>query len=103
MGAWHWLWAHLVELTGSGNANSKAYLFWSGFAGDLTLFGAAITFYLHHTCHTPWCPRIRTFPAADGAFRLCHKHHPELYGRRPTLELMHARHDHLKKERSPHA
>lgn len=71
----HWIW----------------YNFWSGWAGSFFV-GTIVyftLFYWHRTCHHSWkCLRLGKYQAADGLFKLCHLHHPDLEGRRPTGELI---------------
>lgn len=50
---WHWI-AHILGLD---NASGPWYLFWSGFFGDITIFGGGILLYFHHNCHEIGCPR----------------------------------------------
>jgi hypothetical protein len=79
-------------VTGSRNETGGWYGFWSGFAGGVRVFewfviGALL--YWHHTCHhSPWCLRWGKYPAAGGLFRLCHRHHPDLDGKRPHADLI---------------
>jgi hypothetical protein len=63
----HWL--------GLDNASGAVYLFWSGFFGDLALFGGAWAIYHKHNCHYPGCPRIGKH-VVDGT-PYCTRHHPE--------------------------
>lgn len=45
---------HLIRLLGLNSANSKWYLFWSGFGGDiseLAILGYVITWYRQHKSH----------------------------------------------------
>lgn len=46
----HWL--------GLDNAAGPLYLWWSGFFGDLAIFGAVGIFYWKHSCHQRHCLRI---------------------------------------------
>lgn len=72
MAIWHWL----LIVTGTHippGQYSPWYNFWSGFAGDLTLFGAIFALYYKHNCHVPKCPRIARH-TVDGS-PYCTKHH----------------------------
>lgn len=52
------LWWWLQHISGTDAPGSRAYNFWSGFAGDIPLFVGGISLYLHHNCHKYRCPRI---------------------------------------------
>lgn len=47
----------ILTVTGVNNTGPW-YNFWSGFAGDLTIFGAIFALYYKHNCHVKGCPRI---------------------------------------------
>lgn len=64
----------LGHVFGLDNASGPWYLAWSGFVGDLSLLGAAVTLYRKHNCHQPRCWRIGRFP--DGEWHVCGRHHP---------------------------
>lgn len=64
---YHWL--------GLDNASGAPYLWWSGFFGDMTIFGAAVGIYYKHTCHDPHCFRIGKHVYEGTPY--CTKHHPE--------------------------
>ncbi len=75
-----WLQVH----TGTINESGPYYGFWSGFGSDLEEFGilggiAAGVYQLvkKHNCHEPGCWRVGQYPAADGQFMLCYRHHPD--------------------------
>lgn len=73
----HWLAVHL----GLTNASGGWYLAWSGFVSDIeevSLIGAALAVWKAHTCHVDGCWRIGRHPAADGQYRLCRVHHPDV-------------------------
>lgn len=101
---WRFLVIHLSQETGTSSSNSRAYDFWSGFGSDIgeaTLIVAVAGAWRHVNCHTPRCWRLGKHPAADGIYKLCRHHHPELAGKgRPTLESIHAHHRRLKEERT---
>lgn len=48
----------LLHVTGIDNTGGKWYAFWSGFAGDLFIFGGLAGFYHKHNCHISGCLRI---------------------------------------------
>lgn len=66
----------LAHLLGLDNASGGWYLWWSGFFGDVTVFGAVIAFYLHKNCHSPRCFRIGKHVYEGTPY--CTKHHPTL-------------------------
>ena len=98
----HWLQVH----TGTVNEPGPYYGFWSGFGSDLEEFGilggiAAGVYQLikKHNCHEPGCWRVGQYPAADGQFMLCYRHHPDYQGRKPTHELIERLHrEHLERQ-----
>lgn len=86
----HWLFHPLI---------GRGYQFWSGIAGcfiSLGLLSGGITAYRHINCHAPWCPRRGVHPTADGQFRLCRKHHPDLPDEKPDLRLIYKMHEEAK-------
>lgn len=88
---WWWVEIH----TGATNESGAYYGWWSGFASDLgeiTLLGGAWLLYRKHNCATPGCWRIGKHPTADGTFILCKHHHPDLMGKKFSLEEIHAHH-----------
>lgn len=103
-GIWHWI-VHVMGVDlGVRYGKWVWYNFWSGIAGSF-LVGMVVyllTFYWHHTCHgSRWCFRWGKFPAAGGVFRLCYRHHPDLNGERPHLQLIHRLHrEHQNREYS---
>lgn len=68
----------LLYWLGLTSPASAPYLFWSGFAGGVSLFGGALMFCLRHTCHVPMCFRIGKFGLPDSPYHLCAKHHPDV-------------------------
>lgn len=74
-----WL-AHVAGLT---NLSGPWYGFWSGFAGDLPLFGGLWLLYRRHTCHARRCWRLGLHHIDGTHFTVCHRHHPEHHGSRP--------------------
>jgi hypothetical protein len=102
----HWLQVH----TGIVNESGPYYGFWSGFGSDLEEFGiiGAIGAALYqlvkkYNCHEPGCWRIGQYPAAGGQFLLCHRHHPDYMGKKPTHELIERLHrQHLANQTALH-
>lgn len=99
-------WPHVRDeffvLTGNRDEAGGYYGWWSGQAGGLQIFEWAalgVLLYWHRTCHaSPWCLRLGKYPAAGNLFRLCHRHHPDMDGRRPRLDLIHRLHrEHLER------
>jgi hypothetical protein len=87
----HWLQVH----TGTVNEPGPYYGFWSGFGSDLEEFGilgavgaAIYQLVKKYNCHEPGCWRVGQYPAADGQFLLCYRHHPDYMGKKPTHELI---------------
>jgi hypothetical protein len=84
----HWLAVH----TGTVNEPGPYYGFWSGFGSDLSMFAASIAALRHLNCGAPRCWRLGRFPTADRMHRLCVHHHPDLQGKKRTLEEIHGAH-----------
>lgn len=64
----------LIHWTGLDNASGKQYLFWSGFAGDIPMFGIFAVLYKKHNCHEPSCWRIGLHRIEDTPYIVCRKH-----------------------------
>lgn len=62
----------LGHVLGLDNASGHWYLFWSGFAGDLSYFGALAIVWRKFNCHTKGCWRI-ALHHSDGV-AACPKH-----------------------------
>lgn len=83
---WQFTVAHLSQETGTSNEASRAYAFWSGIGGLVTILGGIATglatYYRHHNCHDPACWRFGHFPLTDPAtgvtYRQCRIHHPHV-------------------------
>lgn len=96
---WHWwfpLQHWLAVHSGTDNEPGDYYGFWSGFAGDLGLFAAAIAFtahavisYRHKTCEVHRCWRLARHATAAG-HHTCRRHHPD---GAPTHEEVIAAHE----------
>ena len=76
--AWWWqpFLAHLSQETGTSNAASRAYDFWSGFGSDLgeiAIVGGLVTLVRHHNCHERGCWRLGKHTTPEG-FKLCKQH-----------------------------
>lgn len=69
----HWLW----RLLGLTNASGWQYLWWSGFAADIPIFGMSWTLYRRHNCHTPGCWRIARHRIDGTNYVVCARHHPD--------------------------
>jgi hypothetical protein len=92
---WYWIEVH----TGTNDESGTYYGFWSGFGSDLgeyvilgAVFNGLYLHWRHINCHDPKCWRIGRYQAAGGQYKLCHHHHPDLMGQRPTRELIHRHH-----------
>lgn len=69
---WHWF----LHVSGSDNVSGPWYGFWSGFAGDLAIFGGLFHYTRKHNCHVQWCWRIGRIPVDGQPYTVCRKHHP---------------------------
>lgn len=92
----HHLWAWIMHATGSDDLSGPEYGFWSGFAGDLTVFAALAAYpwvaYRRHNCQVKRCWRIgrHELTDTDGVKRsLCHVHHPGVKRRQLNREDLH--------------
>jgi len=75
----NWLYTWL----GLSNGGGAIYLFWSGFFGDITIFGGIIVLYWKHNCHCKGCFRIAKHHI-DGT-PYCIKHKKDVNELRPTI------------------
>lgn len=66
----HSFWYGLLDFFGIRNESGPGYGFWSGFAGDLSIIGAAVIGVRHLNCHTPGCWRLGKHTTVDG-YKLC--------------------------------
>ncbi len=87
-----WLAAHTG--TASGQESGSQYAYWSGFGSvfpwEVGVLAGFLTYVYQHTkkvnCHAHGCPRIGSFPV--GEYRVCKKHHHEVTGTHPTIDLL---------------
>ena len=73
----HWIAHHL----GTDNLSGGYYGFWSGFGSDiseLAIVGGLISLARTHNCHVKGCWRIGKHPTADGLYKFCSLHHPDV-------------------------
>jgi hypothetical protein len=70
------------------NLSGPFYGAWSGWVGDLAIFGGIGAFYWHHICHEPGCWRWARHPVAGGTFKICRRHLRRLHGESLTTELI---------------
>ena len=97
---WHWIVHTLGVDYGVSYGKWIWYNFWSGVAGSfivgmMTYLGL---FYFHHTCHaSASCWRLGKYPVAGGMFKVCHKHHPDMNGKKPHVELIRKLHEEHKR------
>lgn len=92
---WHHFQHWLAVVTGTVNEGGPFYGWWSGFGADLgevTLVGGVWLLYRKHNCGTKGCWRIGKHPTADGTFMLCRQHHPDMMGKKFTMEEIHHHH-----------
>jgi hypothetical protein len=76
---WQPILVHLSQETGTSNATSRAYDFWSGFGsdiGEVAIIGAVIGMYRKHNCHVHGCWRVAKHPVEGTPYVVCKKHHP---------------------------
>lgn len=90
---WHWF----LTVTGSNNTAGTWYGFWSGFAGDLFLFGGIITIYKKHNCHVHNCWRIGKHPVEGTPYTTCKKHHPGIQYGDVSVKQIHEAHSKFKR------
>lgn len=64
----------VAHVLGLDDASGPWYLFWSGFFGDLALFGGGLALYHKHNCHERRCWRIARH-THDGS-PYCTRHKP---------------------------
>lgn len=67
----------LMHVLGLDDASGPVYLFWSGFAGDLGIVGAAYALLRKHNCHVKGCPRVGRHQVPGTEWVVCARHHPE--------------------------
>lgn len=91
---------------------SQGPIWGSGLGSALTLkssafsaIGAGIySLVRKFNCHEPGCWRVGNHPAAGGQFNLCHRHHPDFQGKKPTHELIERLHrEHLERQAAIHS
>ena len=73
--------------------------FWSGVAGSFltSLIAFLIVVFARTRCQNSfWCVRHGKYPAANGMFKVCHKHHPDMDGKRPDHDMIHRLHHQAK-------
>ena len=88
----HHLWAWLLELSGSQDSASKAYNFWSGFGGDVTILASILAapflLWRKHNCGVRRCWRLARHdfkdPGTGIIHQLCRRHHPEHPSNKPV-------------------
>lgn len=92
----HWLAHVFLSITGANNQGTIQYGSWSGWVPCLGLLTVAAGVWKHVNCHAPGCWWVGRYPTEGGEFKLCHRHHPEHDGKKPTLDDIHHRH-HVRK------
>lgn len=83
-----WLW-HTIEWTWGGPDHpgaTNAYAFFSGPLGDLSILGAGLGLYWHHTCHVGRCFRLGRHHVEGTPYTTCRKHHPSVPTKRVTAQ-----------------
>lgn len=94
----HHLWFWFLHITGSDDGDGTLYLFWSGFAGDITLVAAVLAApyiqWKRANCQVRHCWRFGRHPFTDeGVLRhLCYLHHPFVERRQLTVRHLQERH-----------
>lgn len=76
----HRIWIDILHFIGADDTTGLWYGFWSGFAGDIPLFGAAWVLYRKYTCNAKWCARLNCHAIEGTQYRACHRHHPNPLG-----------------------
>ena len=66
----------LAHILGLDSASGPVYLFWSGFAGDIGMLGAAWAILRRHNCHVRSCWRIGRHRIDGTGHVVCARHHP---------------------------
>lgn len=77
---WGWLYGLGVHPYPASSSTPWTYQMWSGILPALTvvsLFTAMGGAWHHANCHVHGCWRLGKFPVAEGAFRVCLRHHPD--------------------------
>lgn len=80
MSWWHWIIVHLSQETGTSNASSRAYDFWSGFGsdiGEVTLVGVVLSTLRRYNCGIQGCWRIGHRGVGTTGHVVCRRHHPD--------------------------
>jgi hypothetical protein len=81
------LWHFLLTFTGSIKESHAWYGFWSGFAGDLTIFAGIVFWYRKHACHDHACLRLGKHELANGEFVVCRKHYRQATDTHPDQKI----------------
>lgn len=90
---WHWI----VHIMGVDYGVSFGvwiwYNMWSGIGGSFLAtilgvwIGMALVWWRAFSCHRAWwCFRHGRYEMAGGTYKMCHKHHPDMDGKKPTWE-----------------
>lgn len=77
----HWITILLHWAGVEPRTPSTTYNFWSGIGSDIgeaTLIGAIVAMARHKACHVRGCWRLGKHPVADGLYKVCAKHHPDV-------------------------
>jgi hypothetical protein len=96
----HHLWLQFLHWIGLDSASGTAYLFWSGFAGDITLVLAVLAApwiqWKRHNCQVRHCCRFGRHPFTDPDDRvtrqMCWKHHPDVKAKQLTVRHLREQH-----------
>lgn len=67
----------LLHILGIDDVSGRWYAFWSGFAGDIGLIGAAYALLRKHNCHVKHCVRVGRHQIAGTDWVVCRRHHPD--------------------------
>jgi hypothetical protein len=92
---WQWIVVHLSQQSGTSNSASRAYDFWSGIGGLITIVGGLVAFYRVHNCHVRLCPWLAHHAVEGTPYKVCLRHHPGTPDKR-----RHLTHDHIKEASS---
>ena len=73
----HPILVHLSQETGTSNASSRAYDFWSGFGsdlGELAILGAILNWFRMRNCGVKGCFRLGHHSVEGTPHKTCHRH-----------------------------
>lgn len=73
----HWL-CHILGFDyGLPYGSFGWYNAWSGFLGDVVIFGGISAWWRHRNCHVKWCVRLGRHQVEGKTWIVCRKHHKD--------------------------